>query len=440
MNAGRSAVRLAVIGGLATIVLLRAGPALAQDPEPAPANAARAKPTFRASVEWLSAFRWLDPADTPVNPGNSVLALATAHLQTELRPNVRVQFGPRLELVLRPRALATLDRSAATGRTTTTARDTSANWTEAFVSWRPTDVVSFTYGLQNFQWGPAELVSPSNRLFHETGIFRDPLYYVRGRHLARVNVSFGRQWSVVALAELGANGEPAFRAGERFRRQAQAKVEFSSGRGGDYVGVVAGARDGGRGWFGEYGQVALTEGLSVYADVSHRRGSDAWAPVAGPGGVAFAQPDLDGDAWRSFGLGGLRYTFGSGVDARVEYLHQDSGWRRRDFDLALLALAAAPTSETVGRWTAPGLEFVGRALGLVSVRMPDIGRGDRVDLQGRYLRSFTDRSGVLFGFVTVDTTNALVLFASVALTHGAAPAEFSRFAKAAVSAGGVYTW
>lgn len=437
--AHRTAARLA-LSALAVLAVPCAHPALAQDRDPAANDTVRARPSLRTSVEWLSAIRWLDPADTAVNPGNTLLGLSNVHLQSELRPNLRVRFGPRFELVLRPRVLATLDRTSAAGRETTTARDTSANWTEAFVHWQPSDTLSFTYGLQNFQWGPAELVSPSNRVFHETGVFRDPLYYVRGRHLARVNASFGRQWSIVGLAELGANGEPAFRAGERFRRQGQVKAEFTSARGGDYVGLVAGARDGDRGWLGEYGQVGLTEGLSLYADVSHRRGSEAWVPVARRPGVVFAQRDSGSGGWRTFGLGGVRYTFGSGVDARLEYLHQDAGWRRHEFGLALVALASAPTRENVERWTTPGLEFVGRSLGLASVRVPGLGRGDRINVQGRYLRSFTDRSGVVFGYVTVDTTDALVLFGSLAVTHGAAGAELSRLARAALSAGGVYTW
>lgn len=133
-------------------------------------------------------------------------------------------------------------------------------------------------------------MSPSNRLFHEGGVFRDPLYYVRGRHLLRVNLSSGRQWSLVALAELGANGEPPFEAGNQFRRQGQAKLEWTDAAGSGYNGVTAGVREAASPWFGGYGSLPVTEGLSIYADVSASSRSRAWYPVATEAGAIFLRP------------------------------------------------------------------------------------------------------------------------------------------------------
>ena len=53
-------------------------------------------------------------------------------------------------------------------------------------------------------------------------------------------------WSLVALAELGDNGEPDFNAGEPFRRQGQAKFEYAAPAGTWYLGVTGGARQGHR--------------------------------------------------------------------------------------------------------------------------------------------------------------------------------------------------
>ena len=100
-----------------------------------------------------------------------------------------------------------------------------------------------------------------------------------GKHLLRVNLSAGRQWSLVALAEVGATDDEPFRAGEPFARQALAKVEYTTTERRELRGVTAGATDGAPPWFGAYGSFAVTEGLSVYADTSHTRGSQAWYPV-----------------------------------------------------------------------------------------------------------------------------------------------------------------
>ena len=152
---------------------------------------------------------------------------------------------------------ASWDGSSRRGRKAPRARtrhDVSANWTELYPTTGRTTSLQFTYGLQNYQWGPAELLSPSNRLFHEVGVFRDPLYYVRGRISLRLNVSVGKEWSLVALAELGTTASTDFIAGEPFRRQAQAKFEYAAAVRHVVLSGLAAARGREhRAWFGEYG-------------------------------------------------------------------------------------------------------------------------------------------------------------------------------------------
>ncbi|MCL4814402.1 MAG: hypothetical protein KJ061_18085 [Vicinamibacteraceae bacterium] len=438
--------------------LLMVAPAAAQVPEePAPAGRSPSI-TWRLNVEWITAARGTAPRETVINPGNRVLRVPQWQAQSELRPNLRVEMGSRWQLVVRPRLLATWDRTWADARRRAEATGASANWTELFVAWRPHDAVAVTYGLQNFQWGPAELVSPSNRVFHEVGLFRDALYYVRGKHLLRVNLSAGRQWSLVTLAELGANGEPPFEAGNRFRRKAQTKLEWSTESGASYVGLTAGAAEAAPPSLGAYGSVAVTEGLALYTDVSATRGSRAWFPVAAPvtpavpatpampgvPGTAplfvFQQKDRASGVLRWHVLGGARYTFVNGVDARLEYVHQDAGYSTRDFRHAALALSAAPNPAAAEPYTTPGLEFLGRRLALVSVRLPDLPPAGRLEIQGRYLASLTDGSGVAFVTASGGATDRVTLFASAALTHGAWDAELSRLARASVVGGLVWNW
>lgn len=394
---------------------------------------------FKPTLEWISAVRAMDPAPSRFNPGNRALRLPQLWAQTELRPNLRVELGSRATFVVRPRIVAWSESAWADGLPRRDLREVDAHWTELYLNLRPNDIIQFTYGLQNYQWGPAELLSPSNRIFHEVGVFRDAVYYVRGRHLARLNVSAGKEWSLVALAELGDNGEPDFNAGEPFRRQGQAKLEYAAPSGIGYVGATIGVRQGRRAWFGEYGSYALTEGLSAYLDATHARGSDAWYPVRDPQGLAsFARRDADAGGWRTLAVGGLRYTFVNGTDARLELMHQDAGYSNADLRLAAEALASVPVSAAAS--LAPGLELFGRRLALLSVRLPDLPPDKHLVLQGRYLRSLTDRSGVLFATATLETTDRLVLFASGALTHGRDVAEFSRAARATLTGGAVWTW
>lgn len=418
-----------------------AWPAVAQEGPPPAEVPPVPRVTWRGSVEWIAAVRFTDPAETGLNPGNARFRIPQVWTQGEMRPHLRVDAGSRLTLVARPRGVASAQSSWASGLSRSDAQDASANWTELYANWRPADLVQITYGLQNFGWGPAELLAPSNRIFHETGLFRDQLYYVRGRHLLRVNLSPGREWSAVALAELGGNGEEPFVAREPFRRQGQLKIEYSAADGRGYVGGTLGGREDSRAWFGEYGSIGLTDGLSAYADAVHTRGSRAWYPALLPDGrPGFLRRELDSGRWRTLAIAGARYTFAAGPDLRAEYLYNQAGYAYHEFALAAAAAGLVASRVELEPFLTPGFEFTGRRLALLSLRVPDLPPQKHLMIHGRYLRSLTDRSGIAFVTASLEAADAVVLFASASLTHGRPAAEFSRLARAAAVLGAVWTW
>ena len=317
---------------------------------------------------------------------------------------------------------------------------------EVYVAWRPFDALAITYGLQNFQWGPAELVSPSNRVFHETGVFRDPLYSVRGKHLLRANVSVGRQWSLVALAELSHNGagaDEAFQAGvpfqatgprevrvhERRRRHLRGRDPRCRGRGAPRVR----RRDGT--WM-------LSDALALYIDASHGRGSAAYvsgaaAWTARRSSTARVATATTGRRWRWW----WRLTCSRGATRCAS----KTSTRMRATATSNCAMRSPPCcwhriASSTQRFLAPGLEFVGRDLALVSLRLPDLPPARRINGQARYLGSITDGSGVVFTTLSLNATDAMVAFATAAVTHGASHAEFSRLVGGFVTVGVVYAF
>ena len=429
--------RLAIfVGVVATMVAV--APAAGQETPPA---ADPPRLSFRTDAQWIGAAVLVSPADTGMNPGNQVFGVPQASWLAELRVNTRIEAGSRVQVVVRPRMRGSVATTRADSRPTEQRRDVTFELTEAYVNWRPADAISVTYGLQNFQWGPAEMMGPSNRLFHEVGVFRDALYSVRGKHMARVNVSAGRQWSLVALADLGATDEAPFRTGAAFRRAGQAKLEYTTESGGSYVGVTAGGRGGEPPWAGGYAAVTLTDSLSAYVDASVQRGSQAWYPAAIRDGLAGFATDARSGGRRALALAGVRYTFPAVLDARIEYLRQDAGYTRAQVTTgAPRAVEERLSRETVERWTAPGLEFLGRNLMLVSLFARDIDSAGRLDLHGRYVRSLTDGSGAGFVTASLDASGALVLFGSLTLTHGSELAEFTRLARTGGVAGFIWSW
>jgi len=298
----------------------------------------------RARLEWLSAAGTTAPRNSPVNPDNAVLLLPQAAASTELRPDRQVEAGRALRGVARPRLLLTVQKSRVAGEWQPESSDARVDWIELYASWQADEHVAVAYGLQNYQWGPAELVSPSNRIFHATGFARDPLYVVYGKHLARVNLSAGRSWSAVLLAEVRPNAEAPFVAGEPFEPKVEAKLEWSDPGGRGYAAVAGGAGRDSRGFFGEYASLAVGDGLSIYADAVHQLGSRAWYPVdGGAGGARFEHP-ATGAGLRTLALGGIRYTFEGGTDLRLEYLFDEAGWTVGQLRLAERAAASTPTA------------------------------------------------------------------------------------------------
>jgi hypothetical protein len=430
--------------------LLSADPAAPAEPAPLePAPAVEAYPAdassslaFRGHLEWITAAGAASSRASPVNPGNRILQVPASGAQTELRPDLRIAHGNELTAVARPRFLVKVEKAETADGWQPERSQATAEWIEGYATWRLSDALAVSYGLQNFQWGPAELVSPSNPIFHATGFYRDPVYVVRGRQLVRVNLSSGREWSAVLLAEVGENGEGAFVYGEPFEPKAQAKLEWQSPRGDLSAAVTAGASQRSRGWFGEYATVPLVAGLSAYVDAVHTVGRRAWYPVEDPVlGASFAQSGMETRSLRTTALGGVRYAFENGNDLRVEYLFDEAGWT--DGQLGLAVRAAAPTAidpRGLPRYLDPGFELLGRHLVYASLSLPDLPPRERTRLQARILASMTDGSGVAFVTASYDATEAVVAFLSLSATHGAADGALSRLTRGAALLGASVNW
>ncbi len=399
---------------------------------------------LRGRLEWITAAGAAAPRDSTVNPQNAVLELPAATGQSELRPELRIEHPVGLAVVARPRLLLQGSKARVAGAWMSEETDASVEWLDAYATLRRSDWLTVAYGFQNFQWGPAELMSPSNRIFHETGFTRDPLYAIRGKNLFRLNLSFGRAWSAVLLAEVRSNGDTPFIANEPFEPKAEAKLEWSAPSGRGYFGMTGGAGGKSRGFFGEYGTITVGDGLSVYADAVHEAGSRAWYPVEGAGGLAtFARTNARAGL-RTLALGGVRYGFEGGADVRLEYVFDEAGWDETQLALASRAAGGTPGGlpdpAGVAAWLHPGFEILGRHHAYASLRLPDLPPGKRLALQARYLAALGDGSGAAFVTASFDASGSVVLFASAAGTHGKDDGALSRLVRGTAVLGAVVSW
>jgi hypothetical protein len=400
--------------------------------------------SFRGRLEWITAGTGTSPRDSEVNPRNGVLRIPQYSAQTELRPDLRIERGGDLQLVARPRLLLQATKTSVAGSWEPVTREATTSVLDLYGAWRVNDRLTVAYGRQNFQWGPAELLSPSNRIFHESGFARDPLYVVHGKNLARVNLTAGHSFSAIVLVETEDNGEEPFRAGQEFEQKGLVKLEWSAASGRGYLGVTGGGGQTGRGYFGEYAAVQLTDGWSVYADAVHTAGSEAWVPVERPGaGVVFERPGrLRG--LRALAVGGSRYTFSDGTDFRVEYVFDEAAWSRTQLRLANRAAAAFPRSPdqaaAVRAWQRPGFEFLGRQIAYVSMTFTELPPHRRTKLQLRGMQALDDESSAVFVTMSHDATESTVLFVSATGTEGRTDTSLARAVHGSAVAGVVVSW
>lgn len=407
------------------------------------ASAARAggEAAISGQLQLVAAARALAPADGPLSPanrGNRVLRLPQATLTTELRPSLEVKWGGWLTAVARPRLIGGVTATHAVGAWDDPDAAASVLLPELFAVWQASDWLALAWGLQNFQWGPGELTSPSNALFHETALLLDPLYLVQGRHLARANLSIGRELSGVVLVEVSEAGAEPFIAREPFAPSAHAKLEYAEAGGRWLVGLTTSATLDHDPTVGEYGQLQLTDAIALFFDVGHAHERRAWYPRRG----RFVHLPHEERHQRELtidttALVGARWSLESGGELRVEWLEHRAGWSERELADAAAVVAVSGDIEP---WLAPGFELIGRRFVYLALRVPELPPAKRVTLQSRVLCSATDRSAAAFVTLTADVSDTTVAFLSALAAVGEPHDELSRLVQGAVTVGVINSW
>lgn len=393
---------------------------------------------WRGSLDLFSSVLGIWRASGQLNPDNQVLRTPHGVVDNQLRPNLRFELD-RLQVVVRPRF--SLDWSVRRDEDAWSDEwKGSVDLPEAYASWRVNDVFSLSYGLQNYQWGPAETLNATNTIIHRP-YNRNLLTLVKGKQIVRLNISYGRRFSTILLFEPGDNGEPPFRFNTRFDRKILLRTELTSRSGASYVGLAGGAGSLSAEWFGEYGSVALSDAFSIYIDARHQAGSDAWYPTASADDpVGFEQ--RRSQHIKTIGVAGARYTFESGADLRVEYIHNDVGYTRQEERLAtqnvLTRLATTPA--VLGYLQAPGLDLPGQKYAYASARAPDLLKDKSLTMDLRVIKNFADNTGIVFVNIEWFATDALVVFSSSSIAFGREDGDLTRQARAYSILGIRHTW
>lgn len=301
--------------------------------------------------------------------------------------------------------------------------DSDFNITDLFYERPLNDHAFTTVGLQVYQWGPAELLNPTNPFFHFNNQQRTLLYKEKGRALVRLNVNSDAENNFVLAIEPVSNNERHWIAEKKFKPQAALKYERQWANTRHFAGAVTGVSNDADYFIGEYGQYEFAEGATVYADIKQSMNKFFYEPYQQSPFQRFREAERN-NRFSTLGIAGLRYE--NDIDARVEYIYNSAGYDRDQFKQALMASRELSPylPENLNRLFASGLELTTKNYIYVSLRKTEPFDIKDLSVFLRSLNSILDHSAVDQVEFDKSVTDWANIFGQASFFRGDTDTEF----------------
>jgi hypothetical protein len=381
---------------------------------------------------------------SPFNPNNSVLKEPEWAHTLELRPDMQFNLSENQSVVLRSRHFAQMFQTDYTNPDRTRYHNEGhSDLTDLFASSTWNSSLSTTIGLQNYQWGPAEIFSPSNPFFHFTNDQRSFFYKEKGRGLIRANWNPNPEttnWSVVAMYEPLNNKTRYWIADKDFHPRSAVKVEYQFANPANAVALLAGQGDDQHSFVGEYMTWSPVEGYSVYGDLQHHPGRTNYVPKKNQFGLYDMVDSDENDRIYTMAIVGFRWE--GRADFRQEFIYNEMGYNSNEWrEARSSAVTLSPNlSQNSERFSAPGLEFRTQAYSYSSLRIPDLGHSKKASVSIRWLSALLANSSALQLNYEYDWNDSAVLSAECIQFLGAADGEFRAVSNRQASLGFRWTY
>lgn len=362
-------------------------------------------------------------ADSIINLGNEVLQIPEGSAVFDQRAEFKWLINDA-KIILRPRVLSYQQQY----KTETTLKsesksDTDINLTDAFYEQYLTERIFTTLGLQVYQWGPAEVLNPSNPFFHFNSDQRSLIYKEKGKALLRLNWNSKGDYNFVFIVEPVSNNEPHWIAEEKFKPQFAGKFETAWTGTRNFLGLAMGIPDNADFFAGEYFQYEFTEGFSIYGDAKHSLNTLYYEPRLQGVFQRLLPSDQNGSA-ATLAVAGLRYE--DDFDARLEYIFNSAGYDQKQFDNALVATSQLSPYlvDNIKRFQKSGLELLSQNYIYFSLRKTDPFEIKDLSLFFRSLTSLMDNSGVEQFEFDKSVLDWMNVFGQYTLFRGERDSEF----------------
>ena len=365
--------------------------------------------------------------DSFLNPGNRGALVPDSQLVTELRPEFIYQTESGLAFVLRSRHLGSYDETRLTAPDEHRSRvEGHSDLSDAFLSWNVADTLSTTIGLQNYQWGPAEIASPSNVFFHFNNEQRSYYYKEKGRMLARVNWTPRPDWSLILIAEPMDNRQMNWVYDREFKPQSAFKVEKQFENPANSMALIAGNMEGRSDYVGEHFNWSPVEGYSLYGDFRQQRDETHYKPMEALGGfVRLTDEEAARGNWATLAVVGFR--FEGRADFRQEFIYNQSGYDKDQWKQVNRSVTELSPYllQNLSAFSRPGLELRSRSYSCTSIRIPDLGPRDTISFSARVLASLVQDSGAVQLNYEQNLNDEMVLSAETTNFLGHKNTEFT---------------
>lgn len=365
-----------------------------------------------------------------------------AAMTADLRPGLTYELATQGKIVLRSRwEGVTQDRYAGFAGDREKHSKGRVDLTDAYLESQWGENVSTTMGLQVYQWGPSELLNPSNPFYHFQSQQKSAFYKEKGVVLLRMN-HVGSAMNSSWLIEPVDNNERLWQEGKEFASKVLARFEWeSSDDSSRYLGLVVGALDGGAQLFlGQYFNVPVREGWAFYFDAHQVDGTSRYS-VRKDSITGFDELYLQQDANGQFQvLGDLGVRYEGTVDFRFEWIYNSAGHSNQDFQRARVAAKTISPflASNVPRFLASGRELQTQNYQYLSLRKNLTGSADQV-LSLRVLRAENDSTLVSGWGYERSLADAWTLLVEVSLWSGDPDGELTSGQKWKVLSGCKWT-
>jgi hypothetical protein len=423
-----------------------AGDPFAKDPVPNATVAqadgtARKRESVQAALRLLFTAGALSPAVSSQNPGNRLFRLPQQFSKLEARPDLTARLE-NWTFHAKPRAEAELVR---VGPGDTAVKD-RAYLLEWYARWAVTPSLYLSGGSEYLQWGPSQLISPSNMFFLENARL-SPIAQIPGSYFGRAVWVMTPTWTTSAIVN--------FQKGERqeayrpFERRYALKVDYTSSNL-QFSAIAA---------YGERSSVQVganavwvpADAAIIYADARADTRSRVLYPTRAESSFGYLMKG-DGDRWNPAVnvLAGASYTMKANVTLTAEYLYQSDGYgdgQARDLQLLRGRLADAilsggagvpEASAMIGRALSPGLRFLRRHYGVLQARY-QWGDGDGT-ISLWWIANLEDQSSTFVPSFDIAVTNHVALVGFGMINIGPKGGEFRGVFNAQGLLGAVYTF